>query len=138
MRIFVTQRARLHSGLLQSIHARHSPARKDHSELGIADFTTAILWYDRMLVLSGAHFGPDVIANRTRSYREVRLNALAAIIAAAEILFEPNVHDDEEIPASHFSQSQLGSPGPTVSPGDRYCRPRVAADDRLQRELDCE
>ena len=45
------------------------------------------------------------------------------IVAAAEILFEPDVGDDKEVAAAHFLDLQLGLTHPPVSPGDRYHRP---------------
>ena len=84
------------------------------------------------------HFGRDVIGGRLRSRGEGRLNVLTAIIAAAEILLQPDVQADEQIPAAHFLDLQLRDAGPAVAPGDRHHRPGVAAHDGLERQLDGE
>src|SRR2546425_4561944 len=59
----------------------------------------------------------------------------AVVIAAREMLLQPEIQNDEEIPAAHLLKLQLGNSGAAIGPGDWYDCERISADDRLQRHL---
>jgi hypothetical protein len=60
----------------------------------------------------------------------------AVVVAAAEMVLEEHVQDDEQIAAAHLLQFQLRGAVLAVGPRDRHHVVGVAADDRLQRHLD--
>ena len=63
---------------------------------------------------------------------------LSSIIAPTEVFFEPDVRDDKEVAASHFSDFEFCDSGASISPGDGGGCPGVAADDRLEGKFNCE
>ena len=77
-----------------------------------------------------------------RDWREVNpwfpegAGSLFPVVAAAEIFLQPEVGADEEIAAAHLLDLELGLAVFAVLPGDGDDRPRVAADDGLQGDLD--
>src|ERR1035437_3539692 len=81
--------------------------------------------------------GADMRPKRqmTDSFSSTR-NSSFPIIAAAEIFFQPDIGADEEIPAAHFADLELGHTMLPVLPGNRHDGPRVAANDRLERKFD--
>ena len=66
----------------------------------------------------------------------MRVFSTPAVVAAAEVFLQPDVHADEEIAAPHFLDLQLGHAVLPVAPGDRDHGPGVAPDDGLERQLD--
>ena len=60
------------------------------------------------------------------------------IVAAREVLFEPDVEADEKVAAAHLADLQLGDARAAVSPSDGNRGPGVSSDNRLQRKLDRE
>src|SRR5450755_2394256 len=72
-----------------------------------------------------------LVSRRRHAYGHV----LTAIVAAAQVLLEPYVQDDEQIPAPHFLQPELGLAVTPVGPADRDHGVAVAARDGLERQL---
>src|SRR5450759_5213174 len=64
-----------------------------------------------------------------------RRRHLFAVIPATEVLFEPDVQADEQVPAPHFLQLELRLAATAVPPSDRNYGPTVSPDDHLQRQL---
>src|SRR5690348_10720876 len=60
------------------------------------------------------------------------------VVAAAEGALEPDVEDDEEVAAAHLFHRQLRLAAGAVGPGGGDDGVGVAADDRLEGELDGE
>src|SRR4051812_11060236 len=58
------------------------------------------------------------------------------VVAAAEVMLQEDVEDDEQITAAHLLQTQLGLAGGAVGPRDRDDGVGVAADHGLQWQLD--
>ena len=63
---------------------------------------------------------------------------LFPVIPTAEILFQPHVENDEQIPAAHLLEHQFCFARPPIAPGDGNHRPGVTAHDRLQRNFNRE
>src|SRR5688572_16448947 len=61
---------------------------------------------------------------------------LPVVIAAAEILLQPDVGHDEKVAAPHLGQLEFCNAGSPVSPGDRNRCPRKAPNDGLQGKFD--
>gem|GEM_PF-6111620 len=60
------------------------------------------------------------------------------VVAAAEVVLEEHVEHDEQVAAAHLLELELRLAGGAVAPGDRHDGVAVAADERLQRDLDRE
>ena len=54
-----------------------------------------------------------------------------AIVAAAEVFFQPAIAHDEEIAASHFANFEFGDAVAAISPGYGRDGPAEASDDRF-------
>src|ERR1700740_1816235 len=61
--------------------------------------------------------------------------SLFFVIAAAKILFQPDIQTDEEIAAAHFFNGKFRISNASVSPGDRHDRPAIAAPYGLEWKL---
>ena len=59
----------------------------------------------------------------------------AAVIAAAEILFQPNIQADEKIAAAHFLHFEFWNATAPVVPGNGDNRPAIASHNCLQRQF---
>src|SRR5579862_5476986 len=62
----------------------------------------------------------------------------SSVVPAREVLLQPAIERDEQITAAHLSDFELGHSRAPVPPGDRNDRPRIAANDGLQRDLNRE
>ena len=60
------------------------------------------------------------------------------VIAAAQVFLQPQIEADEEVPATHLLDFQLGLTRSAVAPGNGNRGPRISADDRFERKLDRE
>src|SRR5262245_64051130 len=58
------------------------------------------------------------------------------VIAATEVLLQPNVEANEEITTAHLLEGKFGNASPAVSPGYGQNCPAISADDGLQRKFD--
>ena len=58
--------------------------------------------------------------------------SLRAVIAAAEVLFQPAIEGDEKVPAAHLLDFEFRFADAPVTPGDWNHRPGVSPHDRLQ------
>ena len=54
------------------------------------------------------------------------------VIAAAEILFQEDVHADEKVAAAHFLDFQFGFAAAAIAPGNGDDGPGIATHDGLQ------
>src|SRR5438045_2058219 len=81
-----------------------------------------------MLVTSDRHVAGNRVGVMFRSL----------VITGAEVLLQPDIEADKKIAAAHLLNFQLRGSGPPVAPGDGERGPSKAADDRLERYLDCE
>jgi len=84
-------------------------------------------------------YGPmDAVNSIRRSFRQRSQAHFLLIIAAAEVLFDPDVETDKQVPAPHLPQLELGKSGAPVAPSDGNDGPCKPAHDRFQRKLDRE
>jgi hypothetical protein len=51
------------------------------------------------------------------------------VVSVAEVLFQPQIEADEQVAATHFLNLELGDAGSSITPGNRYRRPGVPAND---------
>ena len=63
---------------------------------------------------------------------------MSMVIAARKNLLKPEIQDDEQVPAAHLLQLQLGETSLAVGPTHRDYVVGVAADNRFERHLDRE
>src|SRR5215471_5067497 len=67
-----------------------------------------------------------------------RFRMLLPVVAPAEILLQPTIERDEQIPAAHLLNFELRDAIAAVAPGDGDHGPRIAADDGFERKFDGE
>ncbi len=60
------------------------------------------------------------------------------VITAAQVFLQPQIEANEEVPATHLLDLQLGHTRSAVAPGYGNRGPRISADDRFERKLDRE
>src|SRR5437016_6029840 len=95
----------------------------------------------RSCALPGCTWPPGAAISEgsaTRGGAEERLERLtrgAPIVASREHLLEPDVEDDEEVAAPHLLKEEARGAVLSLAPADRHRLVRVAAHDRLQRQL---
>ena len=87
--------------------------------------------------LAGALAAPGA---RRRPARRLRpalalLELRADVVAAAQVVLQEDVEDDEQVAAAHLLDRELALARGAVAPRDRDHGEAVAADDRLQRQL---
>src|SRR4030095_5600085 len=61
-----------------------------------------------------------------------------AVVTAGEVFLEPNVETDEKITATHLAKLEFGLPRAPIAPRNWDDRPRIASNNRLQRQFDGE
>src|SRR5437588_5600808 len=66
------------------------------------------------------------------------LGPLRAVIATAEVLFQPAIEGNEKIAAAHLLDLKFRFTGAPIAPGDGHHRPGVSAHNGLQRQFYCE
>jgi len=117
--------------------ARAIPALHDVTRQAISGMDVESVPIDAVFLATGGRAIPSGRAKTTgcgdtTPILNIFCASLLFVVAAAEILFQPDIQADEEVTAAHLLDEELRRPRAAVSPGNRHNRPAISADYGLQ------